>query len=323
MSLTDAVPPGSSSTPDAGVTTVPPVTAVVPTHRRPELMRAAVQSIVDQDYPGTIEIIVVFDACEPELPDVVLGPNHTLRAVVNTRVRGLAGARNSGILEASHDFVAFLDDDDMWLPRKLTAQMPLFDHGSEVRLVGSAMQVDNGHHTLERLVPSNVVTHDDLVRSRIAGLHSSSFVFRRSTLIEEIGLIDEQLPGAYGEDYDVLLRTASLAPIALVNEPLVTVRWSGQSYFFGRWAEYAAALTYLLVKHEDIASEPKALARIESQIAFALAASGGGKRSRQIARKVLRHDPRQLRAWLALAISWRLITADTVGRAANRLGKGI
>ena len=323
MSLSGAVPPGSSSTPDVGITTVPPVTAVVPTHRRPELMRAAVQSIVDQDYPGTIEIIVVFDACEPELPDVVLGPNHTLRAVVNTRVRGLAGARNSGILEASHDFVAFLDDDDMWLPRKLTAQMPLFERGPEVRLVGTAMQVDDGRQIHERLVPSNVVTHDELVRSRVAGLHSSSFVFRRSAIIEEIGLIDEQLPGAYGEDYDVLLRSASLAPIALVNEPLVTVRWSGQSYFFGRWAEYATALTYLLAKHEDIARVPKARARIESQIAFALAASGGGKRSRQVARQALRHDLRQIRAWLALAISWRLISADTVGRTANRLGKGI
>jgi GT2 family glycosyltransferase len=312
-----------SSTVDLAPAPYPPVTAVVPTHRRPELMRAAVQSVIKQDYPGSIEIIVVFDACAPELPDVQARPDRTLRAIVNTRVRGLAGARNSGILAASHDFIAFLDDDDVWLPRKLTAQMPLFEQGAEVRLVGSAMLVDDGRHTHERLVPSDAVTHDDLIRSRIAGLHSSSFVFRRSALIGEIGLIDEELPRGYGEDYDVLLRTASLAPIELVNEPLVSVRWSGQSYFFGRWAEYAEALTYLLEKHGDIANEPNALARIKSQIAFALAASGDGKQSRQVAREVLRRDPRQLRAWLALAISWHLISADTVGRAANRIGKGI
>lgn len=305
------------------VDTCPPVTAVVPTHRRPELMREAVQSIVDQDYAGPIEIIVVFDACEPDLPDVETGPVRTLRAVVNERVRGLAGARNTGILAATHGFVAFLDDDDVWLPGKLSAQMPLFDRHADVRLVGSAMRVDDGHRTHDRLAPDTVVTRDDLVRDRLAGLHSSSFVFRRDALVNEVGLIDEQLPGAYGEDYDVLLTTAALGPIRLVNEPLVSVRWQGQSYYFGRWAEYAEALTYLLAKHDDIADDPPALARIRSQIAFALAASGSRGDARSLVRQVLRQDPRNLRAWLALAISWRLVSADRVLRAANRVGKGI
>ena len=305
------------------VATFPPVTAVVPTHRRPELMRQAVQSIVDQDYPGPIEIIVVFDACAPELPAVETTPNRTIRAVVNERVRGLAGARNSGILEASHEFVAFLDDDDVWLQGKLTAQMALFRRHPDVRLVGTAIQVDDGRQIHERLVPSDVVTRDDLVRDRLVGLHASSFVFRRGALLGEVGLIDEDLPGAYGEDYDVLLTTAELGPIRLVNEPLVSVRWQGQSYFFGRWAEYAEALTYLLAKHDDIAADPDAHARIRSQIAFALAAGDRRREARRIARQVLHHSPGSLRAWLALAISWRLVSADTVGRVANRFGRGI
>ena len=307
----------------ATATTLPPVTAVVPTHRRPELMRQAVQSVVDQDYPGHIEIIVVFDACAPDLPDVETGPSRTLRALVNERVRGLAGARNSGILAATHDFVAFLDDDDAWLPGKLSAQMPLFERHPDVRLVGSAMRVDDGRQTRDRLVPSDVVTRDDLVRNRLAGLHSSSFVFRRKALLGEIGLMDEQLPGAYGEDYDVLLTTADLGPIRLVNRPLVSVRWQGQSYFFGRWAAYAEALIYLLAKHDDIADDPDGLARIRSQIAFALAAGDRRREARRLARQALRHDRTNVRAWLALAISWRLVSADTVGRLANRFGKGI
>ena len=312
-----------STTGEATVTTLPPVTAVVPTHRRPELLREAVQSIVDQDYPGHIEIIVVFDACAPELPDIETGSSRTLRALVNERVRGLAGARNSGILAATHDFVAFLDDDDTWLAGKLSAQMPLFERHPDVRLVGSATRVDHGRQSRDRLVPSEVVTHDDLVRNRLAGLHSSSFVFRRDALLGEIGLIDEQLPGAYGEDYDVLLTTAGLGPIRLVNQPLVSVRWQGQSYFFGRWAAYAEALTYLLAKHDDIAADPDALARIRSQIAFSLAAGDRRREARRVARQALRHSPVNLRAWLALAISWRLVSADTVGRVANRFGKGI
>lgn len=308
---------------ETSVATFPSVTTVVPTHRRPEMMREAVQSVFDQDYPGHIEVLVVFDACAPELPRVETTRKRSLRAIVNERVRGLAGARNSGILEASHEFVAFLDDDDVWLPGKLSAQMPLFERHPDVRLVGTAMRVDDGRQTHERLVPSDVVTRDDLVRDRLVGLHASSFVFRRDALIGEVGLIDEDLPGAYGEDYDVLLTTAGLGPIRLVNEPLVSVRWQGQSYFFGRWAAYAEALTYLLAKHDDIAADPDALAHIRSQIAFALAAGDRRREARRLARQALRHSPVNLRAWLALAISWRLITADAVGRLANRFGKGI
>ena len=106
----------------AAATALPPaVTAVVPTHHRPARMREAVRSIVDQSYEGHIEIIVVFDACEVDLPDLDLPHHRSLRGLPNDRVRGLAGARNSGIVAAQHDFVAFLDDDDRWLPDKLAA----------------------------------------------------------------------------------------------------------------------------------------------------------------------------------------------------------
>lgn len=301
----------------------PPVTAVVPTHQRPELMRRAVQSIIDQDYAGLIEIIVVFDATDPVLPDLQTGPNRTVRAVVNERVRGLAGARNTGIVAARHGFVAFLDDDDHWMPGKLEAQMAVFAAHPEVGLVGTAMEVDDGRKTHQRRVPLTVVTHADLVRDRIAGLHSSSFVFRTGVLVDSVGMIDEELPGAYGEDYDVLLRTSQLVPIRLVDEPLVSVRWSGQSFFYGKWAQYAEGLIYLQHKHEGLRSDPAARARIGSQIGFALAAAGQRKQARRWLGPVLRTQPTNVRAWLGLLISLRLLSADAVARVANLVGKGI
>ncbi|AXT85950.1 glycosyl transferase family 2 [Aeromicrobium sp. A1-2] len=301
----------------------PSVTAVVPTHRRPELMRLAVQSIVDQTYGGEIEIIIVFDACEPELPDVVTGPRRAMTAVTNERVRGLAGARNMGIVQSKHDFVAFLDDDDTWAPNKLEKQMAIFAAHSEVGLVGSAMLVDDGRRTHERPVPLTTVTHADLVRDRIAGLHSSSFVFRRTTLVDQVGMIDEDLPGSYGEDYDVLLTAAQHTAIRLVNEPLVSVRWSGQSFFYGKWEQYAAGLTYLLDKHTALQQDAGALARISSQIGFALAAAGKRNQSRPWLRQALSAQRLNVRAWLGLLISYRLASAGAIARAANMFGRGI
>lgn len=303
--------------------TATPITAVVATHRRPELMRIAVQSILDQTYDGLIEVLVVFDACEPELPDVEVPANRVLTALVNNRSRGLSGTRNTGILAAAHDYVAFLDDDDLWHPTKVARQMPVFAEHPETILVGTAMQVDDGRSLHDRLVEHSLVGVDDLVADRLAGLHSSSFIFDKRALIDDLGLIDEDLPGSYGEDYDVLLRTSRLGAIRVVDVPLITARWQGQSYFYGKWAQYAESLEYLLETHPEFQNDAAALSRIESQVAFAKAASGARRQSRPWAVRALRRKPLNLRAWLALAVSLRLASADAIGRLANRFGKGI
>ena len=303
--------------------TSPSITAVVPTHNRPEMMRRAVQSILDQEYDGDLEVIVVFDACEPVLPDVELLPRQTLRGEVNERTRGLAGARNTGILAASHDLVAFLDDDDAWLPGKLTAQVEAFAAAPGAALVGTAMVVDDGERTHERLVGSDRVDHEMLLHNRLAGLHSSSFLFRRGALLGDVGLIDEALPRSYGEDYDILLRTTAHGEVVVVDRPLVDVTWQGQSYFFGRWKDYADALEYILAKHPDFADHRKAVGRIESQIAFARVSAGERDAGARWARRSLRHSPTQLKSYLALLIAARVLTTEQVTRIVQRFGKGI
>ncbi|MBZ5739731.1 glycosyltransferase family 2 protein [Nocardioides mangrovi] len=301
----------------------PAVSVVVPTHQRPELMRRAVASVVAQDYDGEVEVIVVFDACEPFVPDVELPERRTLRVVSNRRTRGLAGARNTGIVEAAHDFVAFLDDDDWWLPGKLTAQMPLFDRPEHPVLVGTAAVFDDGEHQHERPVPFDLVTHDELLRDRMAGLHSSTFVLRRDAMLGDLGLVDEELPGSYGEDYDLLLRSSAITPIPVANQPLVSVTWSQSSYFFGRWGAYAEGLEYLCATHPGFEQDPKAQGRIAAQIAFARAAHGDRALARSWVRRSIRRDPTQVKAWLALAISLRLVSVTWVVAMVQRAGRGI
>ena len=266
---------------------------------------------------------MVFDACEPFRPDVELSESQSLRTVVNERTRGLAGARNTGIVMSAHPYVAFLDDDDYWLPGKLVAQMQRFEERPGAALVGTAMVVDDGQRTHERLVPLETVRHDDFLRDRMAGLHSSTFVFDKDALTGPIGMVDEHLPGSYGEDYDLLLRTALVAPVEVVNRPLVSVSWTGQSYFFGKWANYAEGLEYLLATHPGFQQNRKAHGRIAAQISFARAASGERRVARRWFVRAVRHDPTQIKAWLALGISLRLLSAPWVVGVVQRMGKGI
>ena len=99
-----------------------------------------------------------------------------------------------------------------------------------------------------------------------------------AALLTSIGLVDEQIPGSYGEDYDWLLRAARRRPIVAVEQPLVEVYWHWQSFFAERWEAIADALAYLLGKHPELRADRQGLARIQGQIAFAQAAWRVGRR---------------------------------------------
>jgi len=161
-----------------------------------------------------------------------------------------------------------------------------------------------------------------LLRDRLPGLHSSTFVLDRDVLIK-LGMVDEKLPGSYGEDYDLLLRVARLSPIAVVNVPLVSVTWATGSHFFGRWQAYAEGLEYLLIQHPDFNSDRQAVGRLRAQIAFARASAGQRRLALTWAKRAIGSDVRQIKAWLAIGISLGLLRPQWVAAAAQRRGRGI
>ena len=301
----------------------PLVSVVVPTRDRPEPLRRAVAAILGQTYKGPVECLVVFDQSDPDLPWPDLPPGRTLILRRNDRTPGLAGARNSGILAATGELVAFCDDDDEWLPEKLARQVArlLATPGSAVSTTGILVRYQD--RTTTRLAPTVLVTHRQLLRSRLTELHPSTVLAHRDRLLSQIGLVDEQLPGSYAEDYEWLLRASRHGPVLAVPEPLAVIHWHQSSFFADRWRTIISALTYLVDKHRDLQQEPSGLARIYGQIAFAHAALGERKPARRWARRTLSLNRRERRAYLALAISLGLVSAKTVVRMAHVAGKGI
>lgn len=92
---------------------------VIPTHNRPGALARVVKSVLDQTRPPD-EIIIVDDGSTPPADtssfDDAGVDIHLLR---NNDRMGPAAARNRGVMEAQCEFVAFVDDDDLWLPTKL------------------------------------------------------------------------------------------------------------------------------------------------------------------------------------------------------------
>ena len=113
------------------------VSVIVPTRKRPSLVVAAVSSALDQTLPPH-EVVVVVDGPDDESVDALRAlhaPN--VRVHVHDSSRGAAAARNSGVRLAEGDLVAFLDDDDSWLPTKLERQVAHWEAASNELLLVS------------------------------------------------------------------------------------------------------------------------------------------------------------------------------------------
>jgi glycosyltransferase involved in cell wall biosynthesis len=303
----------------------PTVGVVVPTHQRPALLRETLEAILAQDVPIGLDVVVVFDRSSPDMSlEELSSGDRRVRVLANARTPGLAGNRNTGILALETDWVAFCDDDDTWAPGKLRAQLERAREHPEAVVVSTSIRVayEDGHE-VDRLAGSTEIRHADLLRSRMAMLHSSTLLFRRSALLGPLGLVDEAIPGSQGEDWDLLLRAAALAPIPHVDEPLVRVRWGGASYFSRKWQTLADSLEYMLERHPAIADDNRGAARVYGQLAFTHAALGRRGLAGRWAGRALRRRWTEPRAVIALAVAGGLLKPEWVVAKLNQRGRGI
>jgi glycosyltransferase involved in cell wall biosynthesis len=302
---------------------LPQVDVVVPTRDRPELLRQTVDAILAQDYEGVVRVIVVFDQSEPDLTLVRADPLRPVLVVTNNRKPGLAGGRNTGLLASSGELVAFCDDDDVWLPDKLSAQVALMQADPSASIVSCGIRVDYDGTTVDRVLSTTRVEMTDLLRNRLTELHPSTFLMRRAAVVDGFGLVDEAVPGSYGEDYEYLLRASRTGPVRTVPQVGVVVRWHRASYFDSRWDTMAKGLTWLLDRYPEFSSVPAGEARVAGQVAFATAAGGDRRGALRWVGRSLRHNPLEPRGYLALAVASGVVRPDAVMRRLHDRGRGI
>lgn len=314
----------SAAEPDVGhhASALPCISVVVATHHRPELLARAVEAIHAQRYAGPIEVLVVFDQATPDQALERDGPQRHVRVLANTRTPGLAGARNTGSDAARGELLAFCDDDDAWLPEKIGEQVDALRAAPEAIAAVCGILIDYEGRRAVRVPRAGDLTTDALLRRRVMAAHPSTVLVRRAALAD-VGPVDEAIPGSYGEDYDWILRFAARGPIAVVELPLVRVRWGATSYFADRWETMADAIAYLVAKHPEFHSSPRGLARLWGRRAFALAAAGRRREARASARDAIALSWREPRAYLAYAVSWGLLSPSALVRFANARGRGI
>ena len=299
----------------------PDVTVIVATRDRPGLLERAVASILGQDYPGSVECIVVYDHVDVRELDVAVPANRSLKLIGNTRRPGLPGGRNSGVDAGSGELLAFCDDDDIWLPAKLSRQVALLDDPA-VGAVSCGLRLRGPGIDKDRVLDRDRVTFEELLADRVMEVHSSTMLVRRAAFAAA-GPVDEDIPGGYSEDYEWLLRLAAQTDIAVCREALVIVDWHGGSFYFGRWATIVDAQRYLIRKHPELAESRSGMARIRGQIAFALASGNRRTEAMRELAAVIRLNPREKRVLVTVPVLMGLMTGERVLRMAQKRGKGV
>jgi glycosyltransferase involved in cell wall biosynthesis len=225
----------------------PEVSVVIPTRNRWELLsRHALASALGQG-DVQVEVIVVDDASDD-------GSDERLEAVNDPRVRtilreqqgGQAGALNEGIEAARGEWIAFLDDDDLWSPRKLRAQLDAT--GPRAQFVyGSMVAVDTLGKVLEALpTPPPAEVRQLLRRHNV--LRCPSSVMARTALVRKLGGLDESLNEL--TDWDFFIRLADAGRCAACEEIVVGYLVHPQNRRLREDSDVETEFRYLAAKHQ-------------------------------------------------------------------------
>ncbi len=173
------------------------ISVVIPTCDRPLLLARAVASVRAQTQPP-LEVIVVDDGQGGAAP----ARADDARVIANHRTPGPSGARNAGAAAAGGDFLAFLDDDDEWLPSYLaTATAHLAAAPLDVVCTDLLYRYDDGSERPGKPAAERLAADDFLTRN--PGLIGSNLIIRRAVYATVAGF-DESLAAA--EDMDFGLR---------------------------------------------------------------------------------------------------------------------
>jgi hypothetical protein len=299
----------------------PSVGVVIATRARPNLLRRALDSVLIQNYPGPMRVVVVYDDAAPDWR-IARGGTRPVLVLENWRSPGFAGARNSGILAVGDcDLVALCTDDDTWAVPKLTWQVSAMRAQPGALAATCASEVEYGGRLTPRRVGQRQLDLDLLGRHHTRVPRLSGLVARQAALADGaaggVGLLDEDAPADCGH-WDLLVRTASQAPVVHVDEPLVRVLWrrheTGPDRFWGQ----IHMLRWMGQRHPEIFDPPRAAAQLHAELAGWEAAAGWRSDAWASARAALRNRWYSASAVRALAAAAGVLRGRRLVSALHR-----
>jgi len=188
----------------------PTISVVIPFHRG-TFFRESIGSVLAQTYPA-FEIIVVNDGAMA--PDVaILEQFGSDVRIIHQSNHGPAAARNLGVACASGEWIAFLDDDDLWDPKRLEVLSGFIESQPNCDALYNSYRIIG----TDRISRAHNASFNDLLNIYPCPIKASSVLLRKTTLCQA-GLMNCALPLC--EDFECFLRVSMLTVIYSVDIPL-------------------------------------------------------------------------------------------------------
>jgi len=198
------------------------ISVIIPVYNGEYMIKRAIESVLSQTYRD-FEIIVVDDGSTDNTSEV-LKPYRDRIGYFYQENRGVAGARNKGIEKSKGEYIAFLDQDDIWLPEKLELQAKYLDGNTDVSMVYSRYWREYEDTGGKKLRPKKKYLEDGYIYTKVLFRYLIwiGTVMLRRSCFDVLGKFDTSLVPA--EDKDMLLRVAKNYKVGFIEDPLAIHR---------------------------------------------------------------------------------------------------
>ena len=234
---------------------LPLVSVIIPTHNRPQQLRRAVASVLEQIHEN-YELIIVNDAgCEVEGDLAGMNAAGQITYIRHATNRGMAAARNTGLRLARGKYIAYLDDDDRFLPNHLDTLVRYLETHDERVAYTDAWRIHEQLHETEYLETGRDLPYSydfDSTRLLISNYFPVLSVMHERACVEETGLFDESL--TTHEDWDFWIRMSRRYPFKHLKKITAEFTWrtDGSSTTSSRRADFSRTAAIIYEKYRKV-----------------------------------------------------------------------
>jgi teichuronic acid biosynthesis glycosyltransferase TuaG len=195
------------------------ISVIIPNYNRSALLRRAVESVLNQTVEVK-EIIICDDGSTDDSKEIIHSLNNPKISWLDCGRNGRpAIPRNAGIRKSIGEWLAFLDNDDQWLPSKIQSQLEkLKTSGRKAACTNAVSQTSEIKNTIYSSFEKSIVTNEDLIKSNY--VICSSAMVHRSVLDSSGGFPEDETLKAL-EDYALWLKISCYTDFDYIQEPLV------------------------------------------------------------------------------------------------------
>lgn len=294
----------------------PKVCVIMPCYNGEKFIGEAIESVLNQTY-NNWELIIVDDGSTDNSKEVIKRyfNDNRIKYIAHKENRGIPAARNTGIKASKGEYIAFLDQDDIWLPEKLKEQIEIFnvDRDKQIGLVFTDIMHLIEDETIRPEWPSKYVPNNLRIKSKEEVLKSlflqnfipSISVIVRKDCFDRKGLLNENITGG-ADDYEFWLRISGCFKMIYINKPFVKKRIHENNYSnMKRFFKDQLQILNMAIKHYPFLAKysNKKRGRLYYNYARYLQKSGESSKSKEAIHIAILYDHWQLKYYVVYLLS--------------------